>query len=73
MVDPGNQNDATEDRPRDTDTTLHLTTDFEAQLAALEGEVSPEEKSAIAALPSGSFSWCGAGRTPAHDSCSTPM
>jgi pSer/pThr/pTyr-binding forkhead associated (FHA) protein len=54
MVDPGNQDDAAEDRPRETDTTLHLTTDFEAQLAALEGEVSPEEKSAIAALPSGS-------------------
>jgi len=54
MVDPGNQDDAARDRPRDTDTTLHLTTDFEAQLAALEGEVSPEEKSSIAALPSGS-------------------
>ncbi|MET4705323.1 FHA domain-containing protein [Frigoribacterium sp. UYMn621] len=54
MVDPGNQDDATGDQPRDTDTTLRLTTDFEAQLAALEGEVSAEEKAAIAALPSGS-------------------
>jgi len=54
MVDPGNHNDATADRPRDTDTTLHLTTEFEAQLAALDGEVSSEEKSAISALPSGS-------------------
>jgi pSer/pThr/pTyr-binding forkhead associated (FHA) protein len=54
MVDPGNQDDAAGDQPRDTDTTLHLTKDFEAQLASLEGEVSPEEKAAIAALPSGS-------------------
>lgn len=54
MVDPGNQDDAQENQPRETDTTLHLTTDFEAQLAALEGEVSPEEKAAISALPSGS-------------------
>jgi len=54
MADPGNQDHAAGDRPRDADTTLHLTTEFAAQLAALEGEVSPEEKSAIAALPSGS-------------------
>ena len=54
MADPGNQDHAAGDQPRDTDTTLHLTTDVAAQLAALEGEVSPEEKSAIAALPSGS-------------------
>jgi pSer/pThr/pTyr-binding forkhead associated (FHA) protein len=54
VVDPGNQDDATGDQPRDTDTTLHLTTDFEAQLASLGGEVSTEEKSAITALPSGS-------------------
>jgi pSer/pThr/pTyr-binding forkhead associated (FHA) protein len=54
VVDPGNQDDAAGEQPRDTDTTLHLTTDFAAQLAALEGEVSAEEKSAITALPSGS-------------------
>ncbi len=54
MVDPGNQDDAQENQPRETDTTLHLTTDFEAALSALEGEVSPEEKAAISALPSGS-------------------
>jgi pSer/pThr/pTyr-binding forkhead associated (FHA) protein len=54
MVDLGNQDDAAGEQPRDTDTTLHLTTDFAAQLAALEGEVSAEEKSAITALPSGS-------------------
>ena len=54
MADPGNQDHAAGDQARDTDTTLHLTTDFAAQLAALEGEVTLEEKSAIAALPSGS-------------------
>jgi pSer/pThr/pTyr-binding forkhead associated (FHA) protein len=54
VVDPGNQDDAAGEQPRDTDTTLHLTTDFAAQLAALEGEVSAEERSAITALPSGS-------------------
>ncbi len=54
MVDPGNQDDSTGDQPRDTDTTLHLTTDFEAQIALLGGEVSAEEKAAITALPSGS-------------------
>ena len=54
MVDLGNRDDAAGESPRDTDTTLHLTTDFAAQLAALEGEVSAEEKSAITALPSGS-------------------
>src|SRR5690606_2517386 len=37
-----------------TDTTAHHSGDFEAQLAALDGEVSPEEHAAIAALPSGS-------------------
>jgi pSer/pThr/pTyr-binding forkhead associated (FHA) protein len=54
MVDPRNPDDGQHDQPRETDTTLHLTTDFEAQLAALEGEVSQEERAAIAALPSGS-------------------
>ena len=37
-----------------TDTTLHLTGEFAAQLAALEGGVTAEELEAIAALPSGS-------------------
>lgn len=35
-------------------TTAHFSRDFEAQLAALDGEVAPEEHDAIAALPSGS-------------------
>ena len=55
MVDPGSQDSGAEDRPRESDTTaLHLGAEFERQLAALEGEVTPEEQQAIAALPSGS-------------------
>ena len=55
MVDPGSQDSHAEDRPRESDTTaLHLGIEFERQLAALEGEVTPEEQQAIAALPSGS-------------------
>ena len=53
MVDSGD-GDTTADRNRETDTTLHLNREFEAQLAALDGEVSPEVQEAIAALPSGS-------------------
>jgi len=55
MVDPGTQDGGADDRPRESDTTaLHLGAEFERQLAALEGEVTPEEQQAIAALPSGS-------------------
>jgi pSer/pThr/pTyr-binding forkhead associated (FHA) protein len=36
------------------DTTVNHGDDFAAQLAALDGSVSPEEQQAIAALPSGS-------------------
>ena len=43
-----------QDAPRETDTTVHFTDDFNAQLAALAGEVTTEEQDAIAALPSGS-------------------
>lgn len=39
---------------RANDTTLTFGDDFGAQLAALEGSVTPEEQEAIAALPSGS-------------------
>jgi pSer/pThr/pTyr-binding forkhead associated (FHA) protein len=53
MVDSGD-GDHTADRNRETDTTLHLSREFESQLAALDGEVSPEVQEAIAALPSGS-------------------
>lgn len=54
MVDSGNQDHSDQNRPREDDTTAHMSRDFEAQLAALEGEVSPEEQQAITALPSGS-------------------
>jgi pSer/pThr/pTyr-binding forkhead associated (FHA) protein len=37
-----------------TDTTLTYGEEFGAQLAALEGDVTPEEQEALAALPSGS-------------------
>ncbi|MDF2442217.1 MAG: hypothetical protein JWR01_420, partial [Subtercola sp.] len=37
-----------------TDSTMNLTGEFAAQMAALEGGVTPEELDAIAALPSGS-------------------
>ncbi len=36
------------------DTTAHFSQEFEAQLAALDGELTTEEQEAIAALPSGS-------------------
>lgn len=54
MVDSANQDPAAENAPRETDTTAHFTSKFEVQLGALDGEVSPEEQEAIAALPSGS-------------------
>jgi pSer/pThr/pTyr-binding forkhead associated (FHA) protein len=54
MVDSDDKDQDAERRSHETDTTLHLTREFEAQIAALEGEVSQEEKEAIGALPSGS-------------------
>jgi pSer/pThr/pTyr-binding forkhead associated (FHA) protein len=39
---------------RSTDTTIHYSDDFSAQLAALEGTVSTEEQEAVSALPPGS-------------------
>ncbi|MEA9986021.1 MULTISPECIES: FHA domain-containing protein [Subtercola] len=44
----------TQHRSDATDTTLNLTGEFAAQMAALEGGVTTEELDAIAALPSGS-------------------
>lgn len=38
--------------PRDDDTTAHFGEEFEAQLAAMDGELTPEEHEAISALPS---------------------
>lgn len=40
--------------PRENDTTLTFSNEFDAQLAALDGDVSSEEREAVAALPSGS-------------------
>ena len=37
-----------------TDTTAHFGEDFEAQIAAMDGELSTEEQDAISSLPSGS-------------------
>jgi pSer/pThr/pTyr-binding forkhead associated (FHA) protein len=54
MVDPGDRDDGAAKPPRADDTTVHFGTEFEEQLAALDGEVPPEEQQAIAALPSGS-------------------
>lgn len=54
MVDSENQDQAAEKAHRETDTTLHFSHEFEAQLAALDGEVSSVVQEAIAALPSGS-------------------
>ncbi|CAN5164852.1 FHA domain-containing protein [soil metagenome] len=51
MVDSTAAQDDPRHRPDDT---AHLSGDFAAQLAALEGEVTQEEQQAIAALPSGS-------------------
>ncbi|MCY7325264.1 MAG: FHA domain-containing protein [Microbacteriaceae bacterium] len=54
MADLEHDGKADENGPRETDTTIHFTNEFAAQLAALGGEVSAEEQEAIAALPSGS-------------------
>lgn len=55
------ENDATQAKPpvtangyESTDTTLTFNSEFSAQLAALAGDVSAEEKESVAALPSGS-------------------
>jgi pSer/pThr/pTyr-binding forkhead associated (FHA) protein len=42
------------DGPLGDDTTAHFGQDFEAQLVAMDGELTVEEQEAIAALPSGS-------------------
>ena len=54
MVDSANVGQADENRPGENDTTLTFGDEFGAQLAALEGDATTEEKDAIAALPSGS-------------------
>ena len=42
------------DRSRETDTTIHFTDEFAAQLQAMAPDVSAEEREAITSLPSGS-------------------
>jgi pSer/pThr/pTyr-binding forkhead associated (FHA) protein len=55
MVDEQNSEGVVGSPARSNDTTaIHLSGDFARQVAALAGEVSPEEQQAIAALPSGS-------------------
>jgi len=54
MAHSEHENQAAENAPRETDTTAHFTDEFASQIAALGGDVSAEEKEAIAALPSGS-------------------
>ena len=54
MADSEHQAEAGVNAPRETDTTIHFTAEYAAQLAALVGDVSSEEQDAIAALPSGS-------------------
>jgi pSer/pThr/pTyr-binding forkhead associated (FHA) protein len=54
MAAPQNDDPHPVEGPRENDTTAHFSHDFEAQLAAMGGELSPEEQDAIAALPSGS-------------------
>lgn len=49
----GNDSDPTDGSPN-SDTTAHFSQEFEAQLAAMDGDLGPEEHEAIAALPSGS-------------------
>ncbi|MBC7518300.1 MAG: FHA domain-containing protein [Microbacteriaceae bacterium] len=41
-------------QPGETDTTIHFTHEFAAQLAAMSGDIPLEEQEAIAALPAGS-------------------
>jgi pSer/pThr/pTyr-binding forkhead associated (FHA) protein len=55
MVDPGDRDDSAGKPARENDTTtIHFGAEFDEQMAALGGEVSPEEQQAISALPSGS-------------------
>jgi pSer/pThr/pTyr-binding forkhead associated (FHA) protein len=54
MVDSAHLGHADENRLPSNDTTLTYGEEFGAQLAALEGDVTPEEQDAIAALPAGS-------------------
>ena len=52
--DPSDSASSPAQKKAGPDTTAHFTSDFVAQLAAMEAGVSSEENEAIAALPSGS-------------------
>lgn len=52
MAHSEHENQADENGPRETDTTIHFTDEFGAQVAALGADVTTEEQEAIAALPS---------------------
>lgn len=54
MAHSEHENQADENAPRESETTVHFTSEFAAQMAALAGDVSTEEQEAISALPSGS-------------------
>ncbi|MEO6942794.1 MAG: FHA domain-containing protein [Terrimesophilobacter sp.] len=54
MVTPHNEGHPTPEGRRPDDTTAHFGQDFEAQIAALDGELTVEEQGAISALPSAS-------------------
>jgi pSer/pThr/pTyr-binding forkhead associated (FHA) protein len=54
LADDTNASESANRTRTETDTTLHFTGEFAAQLAALEGGVTAEELESIAALPSGS-------------------
>jgi len=54
MVESDNTGRTDVNVPRQNDTTLNFTTEFGAQLAAIDSNVSTGEHEAIAALPSGS-------------------
>jgi len=54
MTDPRERDGAGRGDLPEPETTLHFTAEFNAQIAALGGDVTVEEQEAIAALPSGS-------------------
>lgn len=54
MVESDNVGNADANAPRPNDTTLNFTSEFGAQLGAVDSNVSTGEHEAIAALPSGS-------------------
>lgn len=54
MVTPHDEGQSTPEGRREDDTTAHFGHDFEAQIAALDGELTVEEQDAISSLPSAS-------------------